>query len=383
VTRGPSITAFFLTGALALAGCVTDEVTRVPLPPGPIRTAPRQTGRVSAGILPLGSVPYDNRSLPLVSPDGKYVATQAGPPPAWATLLAGPEAPLPDHTRIEIYELDRELGEAAFARATNTGVLLGRGGDEGGFVVESPRTDGARWIGYTRWAGGGASRWLVADENVNAFACPGPDGRLAWSRRAPDAEHFDLVIRNGADEWSIGAQGGDWLMPVWSDVPDGLFTLRLEEGRLELAYMIAQSPESTRSSLVRLPIASGRTRHDTYQCLASVAVMNGLPRHREPFLLPWHPAAERIGLWRPVSSPGAALLLLEGSIAAVIDVSGLALVATARQLSTQNPTNLKDRRALLPGTHVPRPVARSDWPYVLLSPGAERIGLTALRLLPD
>ena len=67
----------------------------------------------------------------------------------------------------------------------------------------------------------------------------------------------------------------------------------------------------------------------------------------------------------------------------MVDVSGLALVGTARQLSTQNPADLKDRRALLPGTHVPRPVARSDWPYVLLSPGPERIGLTALRLVED
>ena len=379
MTRRPLITGLPSAGVLALAGCVTDTVTRVPFPSEPIRHAALVTTNVSAGILPLGSVPYDNRSLPLVSPDGKYVATQTGAPPDWPALLASAQATVPDATRVEIFHLDRGVGEAAFVRATDQGVLLGRAGDQAGFLVESLRPDGARWIGYTAWAGAG-DQWLVADEHVNAFGCLGPDGRLAWSRRATDAEHFDLVIRAGGEEWTVGAQGGDWLFPVWSSEPDGLFALRLEEGRLQLTYMIAESPLSTRSSLVRLPLAADRPPHDAYQCVASVAVMTGVPGYGEPHLLFWHPTAERICLWRPVSSPGSSLLLLERSIAAVMDASGLALVGTARELYAQSPANLKDRRALLPGTHVPRPVARSDWPYVMLSPGPQRVGLTALRL---
>ncbi|MHC4711363.1 MAG: hypothetical protein ACYTA3_13365 [Planctomycetota bacterium] len=111
--------------------------------------------------------------------------------------------------------------------------------------------------------------------------------------------------------------------------------------------------------------------------------MNGVPGPGEPHLLFWHPTAQRIGLWRPLSSPGSSLLLVERSIAAVMDASGFVLVGTAQELYAQNPANLKDRRALLPGTHVPRPVARSDWPYVMLSPGPQRTGLTALRLIRD
>jgi hypothetical protein len=379
VIRQASITGLSAAGAMALAGCVTDEATRVPFPSGPIRMAPRRTTGVSAGILPLGSVPYDNRSLPLVSPDGSLVATQTGPPPDWSTLLAERDATVPQATRVEVYHLDREMGEVTMLRATNEGILLGRAGDGKGFLVESPRTDGSRWIGYTGWDAG-AAEWLVADDNVNAFACLGRDGRLAWSRRAQDAEHFDLVIRNGGEEWTVGAQGGDWLMPVWSDVTDGLFALRLESGNLELTYMNAESPLTTRASLVRLPIASERTRHDAYQCLASVAVMNDLPRRREPFLLFWHPTTGRIGLWRPVTSPGAALMFVEGSISAAIDASGTAVVGTAQQLFAQSPANLADRRALLPGAHVPRRVARSDWPFVLLSPRDNRTGLLAFRV---
>jgi hypothetical protein len=368
--------------ALVLAGCVTDSVTRVPFPSESVRPAPLQTTDVSAGILPLGSVPYDNRSLPLVSPDGKYVATQTGAPPDWPTMLAGPQASGPEATRVEIFHLDRAVGEAAFVRATDQGVLLGRAGDRAGFLVESLRPDGARWIGYVAWAGAG-DQWLVADEHVNAFGCLGPDGRLAWSRRAIDVEHFDLVIRAGGEEWTVGAQGGDWLFPVWSSEPDGLFALRLEQGRLELTYMIAESPDSTRESLLRLPLATERPPHDAYQCVASLGVMNGVPGPGEPHLLFWHPTAQRIGLWRPLSSPGSSLLLVERSIAAVMDASGFVLVGTAQELYAQNPANLKDRRALLPGTHVPRPVARSDWPYVMLSPGPQRTGLTALRLIRD
>jgi hypothetical protein len=382
VSHGPLIAGLCLAGAaLVPAGCVTERV-RAPFPSEPIRVAPLQTSRVSAGILPLGSVPYDNRSLPLVSPGGRYVATQTGAPPAWPTLLAGPEAARPEATRVEIFHLDRGVGEAAFVRATEPGVLLGRAGDRAGFLVESLRPDGARWIGTVAWEGAG-DQWLVADEHVNAFGCLGPDGRLAWSRRATDAEHFDLVIRAGGREWTVGAQGGDWLHPVWTGEPGGLFALRLEQGRLELTYMNADSPESTRSSLVRLPLASSRPPHDAYQCLASVCVISGVPGPDEPHLLFWHPTSERIGLWRPVSSPGAAVLMLEASVAAVMDPSGLALVATARQLYAQSPANLQDHRALLPGIHVARPVARADWPYVLLSPGTDRVGLTALRLLSD
>jgi hypothetical protein len=380
VIRRTSIAGLLVAGALALGGCVTEVVTRSPLPPGPVRPAPRATDGISAAILPLGSVPYDNRSLPLVSPDGEFVATQTGRPPEWPTLLAGIHAPLPDHTRVEVYRLQRELGQADYSRTTPDGMLLGRGGNDEGFLVEAPQADGARWIGFVRWVTSGAE-WLVADENVNAFASVGAAGRLAWSRRAPDGEHFDLVIRNGGAEWLLGAQGGDWLLPVWSDTPDALFALRLEAGRLEAVFMNAATPSQTRSTLVRLPIATNRTRHDAYQCLASFACMQDLPPRTEPYLLFWHPTAGRIGLWRPVTAPDSALMLLANSIAAAIDDSGTAVVGTADQLYAESLNDLAACRALVPGAHVPRRVADPDWPFVLLSPRDERTGLIAFRLI--
>ena len=37
-----------------------------------------------------------------------------------------------------------------------------------------------------------------------------------------------------------------------------------------------ESPDTTRASVVRLPLAEEMTSHDAYQSLASVAVMNGI-----------------------------------------------------------------------------------------------------------
>ena len=370
--------------ALAGGGCVTTTVGR-PRPPvsaEPARVARPRTAVLSAGVLPIGSVPYDNRSLPLVSPDGRFCATQAGGPRPWETILAAQDATVPGSSRIEIHALDPQRQRTIFHVRLGEPLLLGRSCDGGGFLVESPRPDGARWIGYATWYSG-AVEWLAADEQVNAFGCRGPDGRLAWSRRARDAGHFDLVIRSGGEEWTVAAQGGDWLLPIWAGDGDGLFVLRLEDEALELTYMSAESPESTRESIVRLRLGSEMTRHDAYQCLASHAYTAGVPHPGGTFLLFWHPAADRIGLWRPLSSPGAATLLEPGSMAAVVDPSGFVLVATPDRLVVQRPASLSDRRTLLLGAHVPRPIDSALWPYVLLSPTDDRIDLMAMRLLHE
>ncbi len=370
--------------AVTQAGCATEQTvmahhTRATfVEPGPREHA----GDLIAGVLPLGSIPYDNRSLPQVSPKGRFVATQVGGPPAWETLLASPDRRLAKDTRIEIYYLDHASGEAQLQWVTEPGVLLGRGGDERGFLVEQPLADGARWIGVMPWTGG-RTKWLVADDEVNAFACLGPDGRLAWSRRVGGAEHFDLVIRHGSEQWTVGANGGDWLMPVWTGSRSDLFVLRLAEGRLAAAYMDASSPGTTRDTLQQVAIAEQRTRYDAYQCLASYTP-SGLDQEQvAPMLTMWHPTAARMAVWLPLSSPAAPMLLEPQSIAAVVDVSGNVLVTTADGVSLQNPADPRRSRTLLPGTHVLRSVDSDKWPYLAMSPRGDRIGLMAVRLLRE
>ncbi len=371
--------------ALTQAGCAIEQTvmahhTRATfVEPGPREHA----GDLIAGVLPLGSIPYDNRSLPQVSPKGRFVATQVGGPPAWETLLASPDGTVARDSRIEIYYLDHRKGEAQLQWVTGPGVLLGRGGDERGFLVEQPLADGARWIGVMPWTGG-RTKWLVADDEVNAFACLGPDGRLAWSRRAGGDEHFDLFIRHGTEQWTLEADGGDWLMPVWTGSRSDLFVLRLTDGRLAAAYMDASSPRTTRDTLQQAAIAEQRTRYDAYQCLASYTPPGGLGRDQvAPMLTMWHPTAARMALWLPLSSPAAPMLLEEQSVAAVVDVSGNVLVTTADGVRLQNPADPRRSRTLLPGTHVLRTVDSDTWPYLALSPTGDRIGLMAVRLLRE
>ncbi len=369
--------------AIVLAGGCAATTTR----PGPrprFTTTPAgvsRTTHVQAAILALGSVPYDNLSLPIVSPDGEFVATQTGVMPTWPTVLAEPGAAVPQATRIQIYSLDRQLGHAALHATIDEPLLLGRACDAGGFLVESIRPDGARWIGYASWSSG-AIDWLIADDRVNAFACLGSDGRLAWSRRAGDADHFDLVVRRGDQEWTIGAQGGDWLCPVWSGKGDGLFALRLEQEMLRATHMIATDPTAIHQSLKHVTLAMQADVHDAYQTLASsVFVADSAPPGREALVF-FHPAQMGMAVWWPVSRGASVpVSLAPYSTAALAVEPGFALVATEEALIIQNLADLRDRRDLLAGTMVPRRVRTTQWPYILLQPGDGRMGLLAMRLL--
>ena len=106
-----------------VAGCASAEKPPPPRKPIAARPVQQRTGGISTGVLPLGFVPYDLRTLPLVSPDGQFVATRAGGPPSWETLLATSNAPVAYGGRIEIHRIDRRLGEAVFFRATGPDML--------------------------------------------------------------------------------------------------------------------------------------------------------------------------------------------------------------------------------------------------------------------
>ena len=332
-----------------------------------------------AAILPLGTVPYDGFALPIVRPNGQAVVTQTGSAPSWSTVLAEPEAVVPRGSGISIYHLNWNTGESARRNTINEPAILGRSCDQHGFLIESPRSDGSRWIGYVNW-NTGAIQWLVADDHVNAFASLGSEGQLTWSRRAQDAEHFNLVIRTAAREWTIDAEAGDWLMPTFSGAADGLFVMRLERGRLGAVFMNAADPESSgRSSLT---LMTNATRRDAYQSLAThLGVVGSVPR-RYPELLFFHPASLRMALWRPrTTRDGASILLAEHSTAGTVTSDGLALITDAYGLLVQSIVDPSDRRRIVPGVQIPRAIASKRWPFVLAGPTDGLIDLTALRLI--
>ena len=228
--------AFFLVvAAMAgslLCGCVTQKGSAgKPTPPPPVSqkkaTSPDLPGgpvarpvdpsasadsRVVVAIRQLGRVPYDGLTLPLVSPDGRFVATQTGAAPPWEAILAEPGGVIPPAMKLSAYSLpgapgvqDPASAKPAGAAASVAvqllqwptplppGLMLGRSADTTGFLVEFPRPDGSRWIGRVEWISGRLT-WLVQDDRANAFATLGPAGELAFSRRAQADAPWELVL---------------------------------------------------------------------------------------------------------------------------------------------------------------------------------------------
>ena len=418
-----------LLGALSAAGCVS-KTTVVPAGSGSAaRPSPRprassspetpeqfahaagvsQTVRVQSVILPVGSLPYGNLVLPLLSPDGALAATQVGDPPLWETLLAAPGAAVPAAARIEIYafdlrtdiEADMRQRPALVATVGGEGaepVLLGRGADDEGFLVESPREDGSRWIGKASWKTG-EIRWLVQDDNVNAFAALGPGGRLAWSRRTVNGAYFELVVRGpgsaassaagaggeegaGAADWFM-AGARDWLFPIWANAGDRLFVFTIEAGQFDAHYGMATTQSAFAQSAARINISSGADTFIAYQSLSGQFGMNESLATTPNQIVFFHPGIARMVLWRPLAASGRRLMYLnEKSIAALVETGDYAMVATTTDLVRQSLRRAQERIDLVAGLQIPRPTTSESWPYLLLSPAENRVGVTALKLLP-
>ena len=257
-----SLLVCLAASALAMSGCVEQTSTssgggnfRSADGTGALSGATKTTASVQgstfsaslqAGIFGLGSVPYDNFTLPLVDPLGRYIATEAGIAPVRDTALAAPGAPVPEATRVETYRLDPIENSVAQQAVVGEPVVLGRSCDQFGVLVEAQRHDGSRWIGKAAWETG-EIEWLVQDGNVNAFASLGPQGQLAWSRRNAQGD-FDLVVRHrDGRQWNLNSSGDSWLLPTWSGRDDGLFLTRLNDGVLDIVHAQATSGRNVSS----------------------------------------------------------------------------------------------------------------------------------------
>lgn len=347
------------------------------------------TVNVRAAVVLLGSVPYDNFALPIVSPDGRFIATEAGIAPTWPTILAHAEGGVPEATRLEIHSLDLRVGiqdnerqEAHLITIVNEPVLLGRSCDREGFLVESPREDGSRWIGKASWETGRIT-WLVRDESINAFAALGPGGRLAWSRRARDQENYELIVRLGDREWSYSTPEQSWLLPTFSGRDDGLFVLLLQGDNLDLTFATASNKSAFRQSIRTTPLASSSSLRTAFQTMSGQIGIMGLPRPNLDQVTFIHPRHGRASVWRPLalgaSSPA---ILYKESFAVVVNDSDIAFVSTPENLMRQSLVDPRVHANVLAGTLIPRPIVSPNWHYVLLSPQEGRIGLSVTRLLP-
>lgn len=341
------------------------------------RPAATRSTRVLAEIMPWGSVPFDRQTLPLVCPNGQYIATQTQVAPSWSTVLAKHDSQIPIATGIEIYRLSNDTME--FVTSLDQPALLGRSFNHEGFLVEVPRPNGARSIAQVAWESG-ELHWLVDDEHVNAFASVGPDGRLAWSRRAVDGPEdvFELVIRAGGEEWSVQIGEESWLMPTWSGRGDGLFALTLDDGNLSAVHVRTSNRNALIQSRRELHLATHATLYSAYQTIGAQVLGPAVP-HLEQFIF-HHPARARMAMWRPRGGTTSPLTFFDlDTFAVVTDENDRALVTTSRHLIQQNVRELRDRREVLAGLQVPRHTGSSEWPYVLLSPQEDTVSITAMQ----
>lgn len=200
------------------------------LPEGPI--ARREPGRtvatdITVEVQPRGSVRYDGQALPVASPDGRWLAVQEGEPPTWETMLAQPGAMPPAETRLVVYDLAGSAPtKVPLAEPLNAGLILGRGADDEGFLVESQRPDGSRWIGQASWLTGRV-KWLASGEFVNAFGFLTTRGELVYVRRRTHETDFELAIRTrDGREATKRAIDGSYSHPLSAAADEAFFVFR-------------------------------------------------------------------------------------------------------------------------------------------------------------
>ncbi len=187
--------------------------------------------RVIVAVKPIGSIPYDGMVLPIVSPDGRFAATQVGSPPPWPALL-GESGATPEsvHTRIEIYDLTHEPPTLVIVpEPLPEGLLLGRGLSDAGFLVERPNEDGSRWIGRVSWTG--ELNWLVggdgeADADVSTHGTILPTGELVYVRGGQlRMRPLDRAGRRVGDESTLNKPGTRFVMPLATNDPGVVYAL--------------------------------------------------------------------------------------------------------------------------------------------------------------
>lgn len=233
------------------------------LPAGPVAqpvNAPSTNATIRLDIEPLGTVVYDGQALPLASPDGRWLAVQAGEPPDWATILADDGAAPPNRTSLTIFDASSTLKALSNTATLPPGLMLGRAADNAGFLVEAPQHDGSRWIGKVLWASGHLD-WLVKDSNINAHATLTSDGTLLYTSRAVGEKRRALCLLSSAGADRLEAPDASYAYPLVGDDPSIVFVPRQSAQGTELeAIRLLNQGKLTASkfgsSLYRRPLAS-------------------------------------------------------------------------------------------------------------------------------
>jgi hypothetical protein len=363
--------------------------------------------RVTVTVEAMGSIEYDGLSVPVVSPDGRFVAAQSTPAPPTeqrlaidavratrgepnATVSISPVTPGVGgmRTSVEVFDLDAP-------------VLLGRDSDAQGVLVESPRPDGSRWIGVASWSAEGAQvRWLVRDRSVAAHAVFADAGALLYSRRAVGGARFSLVWRDGeGEERALSMPDVDLVFPLLA--PDRRHATCLavaDNGTIALLLIDLSTGYGSGAGgsigrvVRRFELASSGGIGGAAQIVAASqsavrgaamgdALSGGASEPTEASLGPivFHPAMDRCAAVD--TSRRTLVALAPKSVAAVDAGDGRALCSTPEGLVLWTPGPQAGRGTatrVLSEDYLPRRTASAARPFILLAP--TRRSPTSMRL---
>ncbi|GAB4543802.1 MAG: hypothetical protein Tsb0013_00320 [Phycisphaerales bacterium] len=401
-------TIALLAALLPLTGCVTEERgpssstgERRPatLPEGytlsgpiarPALTATRVNASVRAVIEPLGQVPYDGLVLPLVSPDGRLLATQTGSPPTWGTTLATPDAGPALRTRIEVYDISAAPPRrVALPTPIEAGVLLGRAANDRGFLVEEPRPDGSRRVGLCAWQTG-IIDWL-ADEPGVIFtgATVTDDDELIATRRTvgePDGALWSSRLGVLARD-----EGAVYAFPMLTGEPGACAAIELARDRgATLTWWTYRSGQPILRTRRRLTGDDAMiTAYQSTDPLRGIAPRADTPT---PGVLVFSPGAGRVVMFDHERADLVPLADRSFGGAWAPDEGGWAvLLSTPDGLVHQRLVSRQRVWEALPGAdvladpYIPRVTRNPDRPFVLIGPAPDdatrRLSIVGLDLL--
>ena len=184
----------------------------------------------------LGSVDYNGANLPLLTfKDTGYIATQEGLPPS-AALICAQLNNRAKGTNVAIYQLGRSDAPERIVQSDD-GILIGRNGNQDGFLVERPNKDGSRSIGQANWTDG-TIEWLIDDGRVNAFGWISESGRIVYSTKSVKDRNFVLgILEADGSRWKIEESlPFSWVFPIFEATGDSIFAARLGDGYADMVH---------------------------------------------------------------------------------------------------------------------------------------------------
>jgi hypothetical protein len=346
--------------------------------------------RVVLATRAIGSVPFDGQVLPIISPSGRFLATQTGEAPDWPSLLGGPGQSVSIRTRVEAYDLAATPPRRiSWPEELPSGCLLGRSADEAGFLIERILPDASRRIGKVSWASG-AVTWLTAEGDIAAAGTllpPSAAASMVTTMRQPNEEQRRLMVRSRGGVDIRAEPGVSYQMPTATTDPSILLAVTQTTSGSDLIAIRIDGPagSSPRSTvLARHPISGDSSPLIAYQTMSPLQSPPPLPADAEgsqpPGLLFFHPSAGRMAIFD--FATGGVTMLASRSIAGAWHLRRTELGDPVWSVFLTTPDGLKHQTLIRSGraievspaaevsdeVWVPRATGDPVRPYILIGP---------------